>query len=169
MKMKEFDLKLAIAGHPLCTREGDIIEDFYYFKNIRDAYPIYAIVNKLTNTHTTLGHFYISRKKNSKDLMLDVSKPWIREPKMGDVIEVSIDDRIWCERIFIKKRCKKGVICVDYNFSKYYQEDNSFDTSFWTNWRWPIEDKLEITVTINGKSVNPSDISEETWNNLKNK
>jgi len=33
---------------------------------------------------------------------------------------------------------------------------------------WKSEDKLEVSVKLNGNLVLPSSISEETWNNLRN-
>ena len=36
LKMKPFDLKKALAGHPVMTRSGDNVTDLHYFKNARN-------------------------------------------------------------------------------------------------------------------------------------
>lgn len=44
--MKPFDLDLALAGHPLCTRNGKEVVEFYCFKNISpiEDEPVFAAI-----------------------------------------------------------------------------------------------------------------------------
>ena len=97
-------------------------------------------------------------------------------------IKLFKEDRMTFQEAVKEMICGKRVCCAEWtNPSCYYHlvdemimdqhNDVDFPLSCWIDKYWKIwEDpkkKVDITITVNGKPVDPKDISEETWNNLR--
>ena len=97
-------------------------------------------------------------------------------------IKLFKEDRMTFQEAVKEMICGKRVCCAEWtNPSCYYHlvdemimdqhNDVDFPLSCWIDKYWKIwEDpkkKVKITITVNGKPVDPKDISEETWNNLR--
>ena len=93
--------------------------------------------------------------------------------EFGEAVEASDNNRVWNSYVFIAK------IDSEYPFvvAKYkyegrckddLQEGCAIDVELFP-YRFCRKAKanLNITVTLNGKEVSPSEISEETWKNLR--
>ncbi len=87
----------------------------------------------------------------------------------GEKIEV------WNDRERIEKRIFTSLAdgglfpfrCVDFGHEQKFKDGNHFSTSGWVNARKIEEPVIDIKITMNGKLMNPADISEETWMNLR--
>ena len=80
--MKKFDLKLAKAGHPVCTRDGNSARIICFDAN-NVGFPIIALVTidncEHMESYTPNGTFYKDEEKDGFDLMMVSEKKegWI--------------------------------------------------------------------------------------------
>lgn len=169
--MKKFDLELALAGHPLVTRNGEKILNF-----VRVSMEATNDHNCIATTSqgnwisvTDEGKYYADKDESIHDLFLDDSIPWVRTPKMGDIIEVkNTKAENWKSRIFIKEGKDNSVICVYGPEEGVFKGGTAFATCTWYCWRWPEEEKQEVNINIklNGKPLDLNSISKETWERI---
>lgn len=97
--MKPFDLELAKAGHPVCTRDGRPVRILCYdFKSLENT-PIMALI-RLNERQEGVAHYYIDGKHfengiNDLDLMM------VSEKKEGWLnIYKSSTKGYYCIRIY---------------------------------------------------------------------
>ena len=80
--MKPFDIELAKAGHPVCTREGEPVRIVCYDRN-NTKYPIMALIDKgeYENycSYTIEGKFSNNQEEIGNDLFMSPVKKegWI--------------------------------------------------------------------------------------------
>ncbi len=92
------------------------------------------------------------------------------EFKRGDKILVrDFPDNDYIEKIFLTyiDGAFSPYICVAGVYEEGYENGEEFVTQHW-KYAKKKEDTFELTVKINGKDVDPSTISKETWENLRN-
>lgn len=86
--MKPFDIELAKAGHPVCTREGEPVRIVCYDRN-NTKYPIMALIDKgeYENycSYTIEGKFSNNQEEIGNDLFMSPVKKegWINVYKNG--------------------------------------------------------------------------------------
>lgn len=93
-------------------------------------------------------------------------------PERGERVEVS-DYKDFSDkevRIFLTKI--EGAFfpfqCVENGYEEEYAKGNKFGTLHWKYMRRiPQKPEIEVTVKVNGKEVEPSKISKETWEGLR--
>lgn len=123
--MKEFDLKLALDGHPLCYRNGEKVKDWKHWGK-----------DNLIQSHSEsiYHHHGLDGKSvsNNYDLMLDDSVPWTPEPKEGDMV---IDILKSTGVIFLAKVSNGGIFVCD---KQAYEEGKMFRFSFIPKDYWRI-------------------------------
>jgi hypothetical protein len=170
METAPFDLELAKQGHPLVTRNGTKIDQFIYLTGKYVTEPILCIIDNGAIRFYNDGN-YLETETNYRDLLLDKSQPWRPEPQEGDIVLVrNYDTNQWTERIFLYKLKNGKVLTVAETYKKDYKENKSFECLVWNQMKpIPIENHLEFKLTLNGEEIDPSEISEETWNNLRKK
>lgn len=80
--MKPFDIELAKAGHPVCTREGEPVRIICYDRK-NTKYPIMALIDKGDSedivSYIRQGTFYSNGKEHKNDLFMAAVKKegWI--------------------------------------------------------------------------------------------
>lgn len=57
--MKEFNLQEAINGHPLVTRDGRKVEQFFYFDKSTDDMKAYAVFDGAVHSFSDKGRFNV--------------------------------------------------------------------------------------------------------------
>ncbi|MBS5626960.1 MAG: hypothetical protein KHW86_17270 [Porphyromonadaceae bacterium] len=88
--MKPFDIELAKAGHPVCTREGEPVRIVCYDRN-NTKYPIMALIDKgeYENycSYTIEGKFSNNQEEIGNDLFMSPVKKegWINLYKKDGV------------------------------------------------------------------------------------
>ena len=89
--------------------------------------------------------------------------------KRGDRVEMKDDGDQWIERIYIGtiEGATSPFIAVVHGQENEFADGLRFSVTLWQHIR-PIQNKVEIEVRVNGKTVSPDTLSEETWNNLRN-
>lgn len=65
-----FDLSRAIAGDPLCTRDGREVTEFKYFETCNEAQPIVAAIAGSIENYYIDGIWLHDRKESNSDLFL---------------------------------------------------------------------------------------------------
>ncbi len=104
-KYKEFNLDLALAGHPLITKNGDKVLSFHYFNNIDNLeYPICAVIKEGKNicieTYSKDG-IYLDNDESGNNLMLaptkktywvNVYKDWTHKIVVGEIVHLTMED-----------------------------------------------------------------------------
>jgi hypothetical protein len=73
--MKPFDLKKALAGEPVVTRDGKEVTRLHKF-DCEDQYPLYAVVDEMIKRFTIDGN-YIEEGINRYDLFMDEPTKWV--------------------------------------------------------------------------------------------
>lgn len=70
--MRPFNLEEAIQGKPLVTRDGRKILDFHYFKDVKELYPIIAVVDGESSirSYTEIGRCFRSETESKTDLLM---------------------------------------------------------------------------------------------------
>jgi len=64
--------------------------------------------------------------------------------KMGDVVEIKYGKYdAWEDRIFLKKGCYNGVICIAEHSRKRYLSGKTFETCHWEEKEWRIKEEPE--------------------------
>lgn len=87
--MKEFDIELAKAGHPVCTRDGKPVRILCYDRR-GNNYPIVTLIDKggyeEYQSFTINGKYYIDIRTSDNDLfMASVKKEgWINVYSNGE-------------------------------------------------------------------------------------
>ena len=66
---KPFDLKLALEGKPVITRDGREVTEVYFFKTVKGEYPICAVVECTVSCFTIDGKL-INDIESFKDLFM---------------------------------------------------------------------------------------------------
>lgn len=54
--MKPFNLKAALAGKPVVTRDGRAVTQLHLFEHIRSDYPVRAVVEERIECYTDTGY-----------------------------------------------------------------------------------------------------------------
>jgi len=78
MKTAPFDLELAKLGHPLITRNGLRVLDFYHLSTIDcDKYSVACSIESFKDirSYNHEGSYYMGRP-DGNDLLLDLETPW---------------------------------------------------------------------------------------------
>lgn len=81
--MKPFDLELAKAGHPVCTRDGRAVRILCHDRKSVDGYSMLALVDEGDHesfiVYTSRGKFYNYKKDDPYDLFMSPVKKegWI--------------------------------------------------------------------------------------------
>lgn len=76
--MKPFNLEAALAGAPVVTRDGIVVEDMHYFSGSRAAYPLHALCDGCILTFTREGKFTTNRDHNNDLFMAPTKKQgWV--------------------------------------------------------------------------------------------
>ena len=114
--------------------------------------------------------FFESDSRSIK--LVSVKEFFKTEPEFeeGEVILVSDDGKIWQERIYITTLSERVIgryLCVDRGYRDDYKREGKYRTISWKYAKKKPADTLEVTVKINGKEVDPSTLSKESWNNLR--
>lgn len=87
--MKPFDIELAKAGHPVCTREGEPVRIICYDRK-NTKYPIMALIDKGDSedfvSYILQGTFYNNGKEHKDDLFMAAVKKegWINVYSNGE-------------------------------------------------------------------------------------
>lgn len=71
--MKPFDLKQALAGAPVITRGGEIVDEVIYSKTILD-HPIFSIAGGYIRQHNENGAFLANSLETEYDLFMAPTK-----------------------------------------------------------------------------------------------
>lgn len=75
--MKPFDIELAKAGHPVCTRDGRAVRILCYDRK-NTKYPIMALIDKGNSedivSYIRQGTFYSNGKEHKNDLFMTAVK-----------------------------------------------------------------------------------------------
>lgn len=159
--MKKFNLELALAGHPLVTRAGNDITQFFP----TDTTYVYACIHKGDNcVHmVTRGGCAVEIGKSRNDVFL-TDADWKPELKMGDIIEIKFPAG-WADRIFVKHGASSGVLFVDNSSSGDFKGDKAFLVRTSKNGFWRIKpnlNDLEVKFTLNGEDFDASELSHES-------
>ena len=91
--MKEFDIELAKAGHPVCTRDGKSVRILCYDK-IGNNYPIVTLMDKGEYEEyipfTIDGRYYSNGRESNNDLFMASAKKegWVNIYKDGDMARI---------------------------------------------------------------------------------
>lgn len=89
--MKPFDLELAKAGHPVCTRDGRAVRILCFDRKSVDGYSILALVDEgnreIFIAYTSRGKFSEHKKDDPYDLFMSPVKKegWINLYKKDGV------------------------------------------------------------------------------------
>ena len=90
----------------------------------------------------------------------------------GEIVQVrDNEDGKWMDRVFLTKIEGTDIdsIIVVSNYDEGCFEDG--DDFIWQCWKYiqkkPKEDKVKLTLEVNGKEVDPNTLSEESWANLR--
>jgi hypothetical protein len=81
--MKPFDLEKALAGDPVITGDGRKVEELYYFKKLKNIFPIAAVIDGNLYTYQTNGR---SRHFDDKDadIFMETKKLYIAIEKKAE-------------------------------------------------------------------------------------
>jgi hypothetical protein len=99
---------------------------------------------------------------------MTIEQPWV--PKRGEVVLVrNYETDSWKERIYLTTISGSSTpyVCVMDSYTSIYPQEG-FTLMNWQKMKQKI-DEIKISITVNGKEISPSAISEETWNNLRTK
>lgn len=76
--MKPFDLEKALAGAKVVTRDGCVVEQLTFFRDVKEAYCVHAVVvsgqSKRLETFTREGVNVVGNDATSDDLFLASEK-----------------------------------------------------------------------------------------------
>lgn len=76
--MKPFDIELAKAGHPVCTRDGRAVRILCFDRKSVDGYSILALIDKGDSedivSYIRQGTFYSNGKEHKNDLFMAAVK-----------------------------------------------------------------------------------------------
>ena len=144
-------LKMAFPKDPTIT----IGSDSYYFRNeIQDILWVSCV-----------GKIYMP-SQSVKDFL-----EWT--PKFGEYVLVRDNENEgWEKRIYLATipQTKFPYNAVSIVSENEFNRGEDVSVMCWKQIKRLEEPQnLEITVTVNGKEISPSEISEETWNNLRKK
>lgn len=137
------------------------------------AYSYYGQDGSPVN-HGFRGSDSISNLNNCPTLLtlqqfieMTTEQPWI--PQRGEKVAVRDFNReTWSERIFLAHIPGLALpyVTVGQSSEASFRLGETFSHDMWKYMK-KFEDKLNISITLNGKEISPSEISEETWNNLR--
>jgi len=68
--MKPFDLKLALAGDPVVTRNGRKVTELFYFKTVKGVYPITVVIDGIRHPVTIEGEYNGPQCASGRDLFM---------------------------------------------------------------------------------------------------
>jgi hypothetical protein len=85
--MIEFNLKKALAGEPVFTRDGRQVTEFHYFESATSEWVLFAVVKGEVTAYTKNGK-YSNTHKSPKDLMMKapIIETWINVYHLGNNI-----------------------------------------------------------------------------------
>ena len=67
--MEKFNLERALAGEPVCTRDGRDVTQVTYFRETEDLFTVGAVLDRELYLWQTNGRF-LQGKEDSKDLFI---------------------------------------------------------------------------------------------------
>jgi hypothetical protein len=67
--MEKFNLERALAGEPVCTRDGREVTQLTYFRETEDLFSVGAVLDKEVYLWQANGRF-LQTKEDSKDLFI---------------------------------------------------------------------------------------------------
>ena len=119
-KLKPFDIDLAKAGKPVCTRDGRKAR-IICFDVKDDRFPLVAVIKddkgiECVLSYTNKGNFYYAGAKDNNDLMM------LPEKKEGWVNIFNHDNNVsWAENEIYpsEERAKNAALKIDGNMLKY--------------------------------------------------
>lgn len=68
--MKDFDLKLALEGEPVITRDGREVKDLHLFSSVQTHYPVVGIIEGRIFSFSKEGKYLTNRSESDKDLFM---------------------------------------------------------------------------------------------------
>ena len=83
--MKKFNLKEALAGAKVVTRDGDEVTDLHKF-NVEDKHPVVGVLLGQIQSWTTDGEYWGSDVKHNRDLFMHVEpqRIWVNVHRFPD-------------------------------------------------------------------------------------
>lgn len=119
--MKEFNLELALTGHPVVTKDGNEVTHLALQEFPGDDYPLtgYIVNNSSTTSWAKSGKYYLGVVNDpiagSKDLFLK-NCDWQPPIAEGAIVEVRDNpDHNWVERSYLKTLVNGLYLCIDVN------------------------------------------------------
>lgn len=154
------------------------VENSPYFNKLKKYLPDYYRWNKKNIFYGKKnGIDECTEYSNSEDNIITIKEfMTLLEPfKEGDIVEVRENEsQPWTKRVYIYTDKNGRINCVsgsdiETNEDKYLNNKSYSTYDRWNYIRKVQQDKIELTLTINGQEISPSEISKETWNSLRNK
>lgn len=83
--MKKFNLKEALAGAKVVTRDGDEVTDLHKF-NVDDKHPVVGVLLGQIQSWTTDGDYWGSDAQHNRDLLMHVEpqRIWVNVYRYPD-------------------------------------------------------------------------------------
>ena len=129
--MKEFNLELAILGHPVVTRDGNEVTHLSLQEFPGDDYPLTGyIVNTHATSWTKSGKYYPGVANDptifGKDLFL---KDCDWQPLIVEVRDNP--DHNWVERSYLKTLVNGLYLCIDVNAKDAMERGYNITAKAW--------------------------------------
>lgn len=87
--MDKFDLKRALSGEKVRTKDGKEVKEIYFFETADESeyYPIRAVINGVIESYTIDGEYSQNQCEEDLIMAVDMGKKWFNAYK--------VDDKIW--------------------------------------------------------------------------